>query len=74
MVAFCATPGCKVPFLYLGHGRLFQFEVPSHHGAKQRSSVLRAWLCSECSSLWTLAIDTQGQLRLLQPLEKRAAR
>jgi hypothetical protein len=67
MVAKCANPSCSVPFLRMGHGKLFRY-VP------KRSSVdlfdpgpgrtIFFWLCDKCSSTATLKFDSTGAATL----------
>ena len=61
MVSKCANPNCSTPFLYLGKGTLFFFEISPDSEPPVATESLRTlrkgphrietfWLCRNCSS------------------------
>jgi len=78
MLSKCANPECTEAFHYFGRGRLFEvhFEdadlcqkagrVPfALELKKQDKSVERYWLCPDCSSKLTVALDRQNNVFIL---------
>ena len=87
MLAKCANPSCKAPFLYLREGKLYQMEVtmdaarsvpePNEQPgpAADRRPVRRLeffWLCGRCAPQMTLAF-TRGQGVVVVPIRSQSA-
>ena len=69
MVRECANPACSVPLRYLRDGRLFQFEVRSHTGARKLSrQVAHFWLCGQCCRTLTLVFDLLSGVQVVPTL------
>ena len=76
MVSKCANPNCLVPFLYLGKGTLFLFEVnfdfpisdgddgmATKHEGPHRFETF--WLCEHCSSSFIVRM-IRGQVEIVR--------
>lgn len=76
MVSKCANPNCLVPFLYLGRGALFLFEVISdpktsggddnpmtEHKGPHRLETF--WLCERCSSSFMVRM-VRGKVEIVR--------
>ncbi len=68
MLSKCANPDCSAPFRYLHEGKLFNLEpmpaeaLPGAHGESLlQHKVQHFWLCTQCASTLTLAVE-QGQV------------
>lgn len=79
MISLCSNPSCGRALSSLAEGRLFQFEItsisisavdenPDQFDETPKRETAHFWLCSECASTMTLALDPFGGLRVL-PLE-----
>ena len=75
MISNCANPGCSVLFHSLNGGRLYRFkfrtpqplcaEVPnSICELKSDRATVYFWMCSQCSSKFSLSFDSQRGLQL----------
>ncbi|HTK95224.1 MAG TPA: hypothetical protein VL382_06260 [Terriglobales bacterium] len=86
MVTKCANPSCENEFHYLRDGKLFLVEVddlgpvpPGPQLATQRRHPLRVehyWLCEQCATSITLAIDRKRGVVTVPigtPVVRRAA-
>ncbi len=78
MLSKCANPDCGASFHYLGQGRLFEIRnQPEQVGPqlvapkKAAGRSERFWLCSQCASVMTLAVDASQKIILL-PLAQKA--
>jgi hypothetical protein len=56
MVSTCA--GCKVPFLYWGTGKLFQFE-------RRKGDAELYWVCNTCLEQIQLVQDRDGNVHAI---------
>jgi len=73
MIVQCANPACGAPLRYLFDGRIFQFEVRSHHAdrnslpstRKLPRRVSRFWLCGRCSPSFSLSFDLREGVKLV---------
>jgi len=73
MILQCANPACAAPLRYLFDGRLFQFEVRSHHSDRDSLAstpklprrVARFWLCGRCSPTFSLSFDLREGVKLV---------
>jgi hypothetical protein len=73
MIIQCANPACAASLRYLFDGRLFQFEVRSHHAdrnslpstRKLPRRVARFWLCGRCSPTFSLSFDLREGVKLV---------
>ena len=65
MISKCANPNCGTPFRYYRDGKLFHIEVANpvdvegKQAKKASHKVENFWLCGECSSNFTLAVECQ---------------
>ena len=63
MLDTCANPVCARPLKYLRDGRIYIFDVGSHHaepGAKRIHHLEHYWLCGACSQSLVLVQDRAG--------------
>jgi hypothetical protein len=78
MLSKCANPECGASFQYLGQGKLYeirpepqltghQFFIPKKAAGRSE----RFWLCTNCASVMTLAVDASRKVILL-PLPPKA--
>jgi hypothetical protein len=62
MVSTCANPDCAAPFRYLREGRLFGLWIDAegtiHAAIRGQGRLELFWLCSRCSTTFTLAVDS----------------
>lgn len=79
MLSKCANPDCAASFHYLGQGKLYEIRSsePQVTGPqliapkKAAGRSERFWLCNDCASVMTLAVDASRKIILL-PLQPRA--
>jgi hypothetical protein len=75
MISQCANPACRVQFHSLKGGHLYRFkfrtpkplsaEVPnSICQCKSQRATVYFWMCSQCSSKFSLSYDYQRGLQL----------
>jgi hypothetical protein len=73
MVSNCANPNCKKPLHYLREGKVFLFS--RKNSSKQNSKTLQVmehyWLCGKCANEWTLAMDAEHGVQLLERKRRR---
>ncbi len=80
MLSKCANPDCAASFHYLGQGKLYEIRSEPVTGPqlltpkKAAGRAERFWLCNDCASIMTLAVDASRKVVLLplQPKVKRA--
>jgi hypothetical protein len=76
MISKCANPGCSVQFHSLEGGHLYRFKVetPQSHCAEVPNSICELeserakvyfWMCSQCSSKFSLSFDSKHGLQLI---------
>lgn len=77
MLSKCANPDCAASFHYLGQGKLYEIRSePEAVGPKlvapkkAAGRSERFWLCNDCASIMTLAIDASRKVVLL-PLQTK---
>lgn len=78
MLSKCANPDCGASFHYLGQGKLYEIRPePELTGPqlvfpkKAAGRSERFWLCNNCASVMTLAVDSARKVVLL-PLQPKA--
>jgi hypothetical protein len=81
MLGKCANPACPALFRKLGSGKLFAFEsvstakfadITSDASIKAGRTPVFFWLCEACCLIFTLKLDSTGQLTLQKvPDDKR---
>jgi hypothetical protein len=78
MLSKCANPDCGASFRYLGQGKLYEISnQPEQAGPhlvvpkKAAGRSERFWLCNDCASVMTLAVDASQKVVLL-PLTPKA--
>jgi hypothetical protein len=57
VVSRCANPSCSKLFRYFHEGKLFRLERAQPNGRAQALSGEWFWLCGQCASVVTLAVD-----------------
>jgi hypothetical protein len=78
MLSKCANPDCGASFHYLGQGKLYeirnqpvlagpQLVIPKKAAGRSE----RFWLCNDCASIMTLAVDASQKVVLI-PLSQKA--
>ena len=73
MVSHCANPQCLKPLHYLREGKVFLFT--GRNTSKWKSTLPRLehyWLCGACAKEWTLMIDEENGVQLLERKRRRA--
>jgi len=72
MLSKCANPDCGASFHYLGQGKLYEIRhEPELVGPqllppkKAAGRSERFWLCTNCASIMTLAVDAARKVVLL---------
>ena len=72
MLSKCANPDCGASFQYLGQGKLYEIRPePELNGPrlfapkKAAGRSERFWLCTNCASVMTLAVDASRKVVLL---------
>ena len=73
MLATCANASCTSSFRYLSKGKLFLVDPPRLNagrcGERANNLALRKrewfWLCEQCCTMMTLAIDQYGDARTI---------
>lgn len=77
MLSKCANPDCAASFHYLGEGKLYEIRNepitrPQLVAPKKAAGrAERFWLCNDCASIMTLAVDASRRVVLL-PLQPKA--
>jgi hypothetical protein len=79
MLSKCANPDCGASFHYLGQGKLYEIRPKPELAGPQLIFPKKAaagrserfWLCNNCASVMTLAIDASKKVILL-PLQPKA--
>lgn len=78
MLSKCANPDCGASFQYLGQGKLYEIRhEPELAGPqllppkKAAGRSERFWLCTNCATIMTLAVDATRKVVLL-PLPSKA--
>jgi len=67
MVNHCANPICHKPLHYLREGKVFLFSRKNQQNSKSGLPHLEHfWLCGVCAKEWTLAVDEQDEVKLLE--------
>ncbi len=72
----CANPNCERVLSSFSEGRLFQFEITSisisavdensaQFDETPHRETAQFWLCAQCASTMTLALEPLGGLRVL---------
>jgi hypothetical protein len=61
MVSKCSNPNCSAEFMYLGDGKLFEFE-----SASSRATRDFHWLCNECAKSLKLHRREDGEIILVR--------
>lgn len=73
MVSHCANPNCQKPLHYLREGKVFLFS--RKNTSKQNSKTLQLlehyWLCGNCANQWTLTMDGDHGIHLLEKKRRR---
>lgn len=75
MISQCANPSCSVQFHSLKGGRLYRFEVRAPQPPcadvpnsicelKPKRATVYFWMCSQCSSKFSLSFDSQRGVQL----------
>ncbi len=74
MLSKCANPDCSASFHYLGQGKLYEIRPETAPAGPQLVAPKKAagraerfWLCNECASVMTLAVDPSRNI-VLMPL------
>lgn len=72
MLSKCANPECSASFHYLGQGKLYEIRhEPELTGPqllapkKAAGRSERFWLCTNCATVMTLAVDASRKVVLL---------
>ena len=66
MVSKCANPNCSAAFMYLGDGKLFEFESTSSRATRDFH-----WLCNECAKSLKLQRAGDGHIELVRTEKPR---
>jgi hypothetical protein len=75
MVSQCANPNCQKPLHYLRDGKVFLFSRKNNlKGISALQNLEHFWLCGDCAKQWTLIIDGQNEVRLLERKRRHARR
>jgi hypothetical protein len=71
MLGKCANPDCVASFRKLGEGKLFAFETLTIANSIDSNSIRTMnrnpvffWLCEGCSLIFTLQLDSSGELTM----------
>jgi len=79
MLSKCANPFCPNEFRYFGEGKVFEIRrdrlsttAPGHGKARARTE--HYWLCSNCSSTLTLAVDSSHNIVVIRRPAEEADR
>lgn len=74
MVNHCANPACKKQLHYLRDGKVFLFSTKksSEKSSKLPYRLEHYWLCGDCAKLWTLSMDGDCEVKLVENSRKRA--
>jgi len=64
MVSKCSNPKCSTEFMYLGDGKLFEFDSISSRATRDFH-----WLCNECAKSLKLKRREDGEI-VLVPLDQ----
>lgn len=77
MLSKCANPDCGASFHYLGQGKLYEIrnqpELAGPHLIAPKKAAGRSerfWLCNDCASVMTLAVDASHKVVLLPLTQK----
>ena len=73
MVGHCANPNCNKPLHYLREGKVFLFsrKNTSKENPKSLQLLEHYWLCGDCARQWTLAMDGEQGIQLLEKKRRR---
>jgi hypothetical protein len=80
MLSKCANPFCPNEFLYFGEGKVFviprEGSTSSAHGShgKRRTRTEHYWLCSNCASKYTIAVDSTYKIMVVPRRDEDAER
>lgn len=68
MVNHCANPACHKPLHYLREGKVFLFSKNKNSDptGKSPQRLEHFWLCGNCSKVFTLVMDGNNALQILQ--------
>ncbi len=73
MLSHCANTNCNKPLHYLREGKVFLFS--RKNSSKQNSKPFQLlehyWLCGECAREWTLTMDADQGVQLLERKRRR---
>ena len=73
MVSHCANPNCQKPLHYLREGKVFLFTCKNT--SKQNSKAIQLlehyWLCGACAKQWTLTMDGENGIQLVEKKRRR---
>jgi hypothetical protein len=74
MVNHCANPACKKQLHYLRDGKVFLFSAKksSENSSKLPNRLEHYWLCGKCAKQWTLSMDGNAEVKLVETRKKRA--
>lgn len=73
MVNHCANPACNKQLHYLRDGKVFLFSAKK---SLEKSSnfpyrLEHYWLCGACAKQWTLSMDGNNEVKLVETRKKR---
>jgi hypothetical protein len=66
MVNYCANPNCHKELHYLREGKIFLFSGKLSKGKSNAFALEHFWLCGDCAKDWTLAMDGEHGIQLLE--------
>lgn len=82
MLSKCAKLECSASFQYFGQGKVFEVQsnlvhptvsTPSALSRREPSRVEHFWLCSECCSTMTIAVNNKREVSVVPILISRSA-
>jgi hypothetical protein len=73
MVNRCANPTCNKQLHYLREGKVFLFSGKNASGknSKLPHRLEHFWLCGACAKQWTLSMDGNNQVKLVETRKRR---
>ena len=71
MVNHCANPNCHKPLHYLRDGKIFLFSGKTSRSDSGAFNLEHFWLCGGCAKVWTLTMDSEHGVHLLEKKRRR---
>lgn len=72
MVNYCANPACHKALHYLREGKVFLFSSKNPKAdSKLPHRLEHFWLCGSCAKKWTLSMDGDNRVTLVEAAKKR---